>query len=115
MGAGTHCSAAAASRILGNWELREQVEAVATCPDLTVTRHYDNNELLGLILVNVKGSSRRIRGGPHWLVHRVDYQKILAEAAVANTVKIDFAQTVTAVDIEYVTLTLDTRRALEQI
>ncbi|OAP60770.1 hypothetical protein AYL99_05772 [Fonsecaea erecta] len=110
-GAGIQCSAAA-SRILSSWGLGEQFEAVATCPDFTEIRRYDNNELIGIIPTNVKNYSARLRGSPHWLVHRVDYQKILAEAATASGVKIEFGQKVVSVDVEEVQVTLEAGRSL---
>ncbi|KIX94387.1 uncharacterized protein Z520_09773 [Fonsecaea multimorphosa CBS 102226] len=110
-GAGVQCSAAA-SRILGNWGLREHFEAVATSPDFMEIRRYDNNGLIGLMPTNVKNYSTRLRGSPHWLVHRVDYQKILAEAATASGAKIEFGQKVVAVDAEEVEVTLESGRSL---
>ncbi|OQU96652.1 FAD binding domain-containing protein [Cladophialophora immunda] len=110
-GAGIQCSAAA-SRILSNWGLRKQFEAVATCPDFTEIRRYEGNELIGLIFANVKNYSTRLRGFPHWLVHRVDYQKILAEAAATSGVKIEFGQKVMAIDVEQVKVILEGGRSL---
>ncbi|KAJ9607730.1 hypothetical protein H2200_007808 [Cladophialophora chaetospira] len=110
-GAGIQLNASA-SRLASNWGLTEQFEAVATRPDFVEIRRYDDFELLGLIPANVKGYSERVRGSPHWLVHRVDYQKILADAAVANGVKLEFAQKVVDVDVDAITITLADGRTL---
>lgn len=111
-GAGIQCSSAAA-RVLCKWGLKEQFEAVATRPDYMEIRRYENNELLGLILTNVNSYSERLRGAPHWLVHRVDYQKILAKAAIENGVKIQFAQKVVRVDTENVTALLEDEKMIK--
>ncbi|EXJ68259.1 uncharacterized protein A1O5_08874 [Cladophialophora psammophila CBS 110553] len=110
-GAGIQCSAAA-SRVLSSWALREEFEAVATCPDFTEIRRYEDDELIGLIPANVNDYSTRLRGFPHWLVHRVDYQKILADAATTRGVKIDFGQKVVAIDVDNVEVTLASGRSL---
>ncbi|EXJ58578.1 hypothetical protein A1O7_06005 [Cladophialophora yegresii CBS 114405] len=104
-GAGVQINASA-SRLLSNWGLKEHFEAVATRPDFLEIRRYADNELLGLIPSNVKRYSERVRGSPHWLVHRVDYQRILADAAIANGVKIRFGQKVANIDIENVKIML---------
>jgi salicylate hydroxylase len=104
-GAGVQINASA-SRLLSNWGLKEHFEAVATRPDFLEIRRYDDFELLGLIPSNVKRYSERVRGSPHWLVHRVDYQRILADAAIANGVKIQFGRKVVDVDVENVNIVL---------
>lgn len=110
-GAGIQISAAA-SRPLTNWGLRAQFEAVATAPEYMEIRRYQNGNLLGLIPANVKGYSVRLRGFPHWLVHRVDYQRILADEAIARGVKILFGHKVSAVDTEECKVVLDNGRTL---
>ncbi|OCT51560.1 6-hydroxynicotinate 3-monooxygenase [Cladophialophora carrionii] len=104
-GAGVQINASA-SRLLSTWGLKERFEAVATRPDFLEIRRYDDFELLGLIPSNVKSYSERVRGSPHWLVHRVDYQRILADAAMARGVKIRFGQKLADIDIENVTIML---------
>ena len=111
-GAGIQLNASA-SRVVTNWGLEERFEAVATRPAYTQVRRYDDFDLLGLIPSNVKGYSDRVRGSPHWLVHRVDYQSILADAAVANGVKIEFAQKVVHLNTNNITITLADGRTLK--
>jgi salicylate hydroxylase len=105
-GAGIQCSAAA-SRMLCGWGLKEQFEAVATRPEIMDIKRYDNFEVLGNVPSNINNYSERLRGFPHWLVHRVDYQKILADAAIANGVEIRFAQKIVDIDLENVAVVLE--------
>ncbi|KAH0844730.1 hypothetical protein AYO21_01950 [Fonsecaea monophora] len=111
-GAGIQCSPAA-TRILSGWGLRDQFEAIAVLPDLMEIRRYEDNDLLGLSFINIKDYSVLMRGFPHWFVHRVDYQKILADAVTKRGVKIEFGQKVVAVDVEEVKVTLEDGRSLD--
>jgi salicylate hydroxylase len=105
-GAGIQISAAV-SRLLSNWGLYEQMRAVATEPDFVEFHRYQNNERTGLTVANSHDYSRRLRGYPHWLIHRVNYQKILAEAAVAKGVTISFGRKVESIDADAVTITFE--------
>ena len=71
-----------ASRILCKWGLREGFEAIATVSDFMEIRRYGSDQLIGLVPANVQSYAERVWNFPHWLVHRIDYQKLLAEAAM---------------------------------
>ncbi|KIX08162.1 uncharacterized protein Z518_02818 [Rhinocladiella mackenziei CBS 650.93] len=98
-GAGIHITSSA-SRLLCNWGLREKFEDIATVPDYMDVRRYGDDRLIGLVPSNIRGHAERVWGFPHWLVHRIDYRKILADAATAEGVKIQFGQKVVAIDAE---------------
>ena len=89
-----------ASRILCQWGLKDDFEMISTVPDSMQIRRYDNNETVGLIPANIKDYGNRVWSAPHWLVHRVDYQQVLAQTARALGVVFDLGAKVSSVDCE---------------
>ena len=102
-----------ASRILIQWGLREEFESVATVPDFMQIRRYANDEVIGLVPANGKEYASKVWGSPHWLVHRIDYQQVLARAATKLGVTIDFHKRVVSVDTERRIVHLQDRSVLE--
>ena len=90
-----------ASRILHQWDLGHIFEEYATIPDFMEVRSYKVNEIIGLVAANKRDYAARVWGSPHWLIHRVRYQEILAEAtATMGRVTIKFDSRVARLDVE---------------
>ena len=87
-----------ASRILIQWGLREEFESIATVPSFMQIRRYASNEVIGLVPANEKEYASKVWGSPHWLVHRIDYQQVLARAATELGVIVEFDKKVRSVD-----------------
>ena len=87
-----------ASRILIQWGLLEEFESIATLPDFMQIRRYASNEVIGLVPANEKEYASKVWGSPHWLVHRIDYQQVLARAAIELGVVIEFDKKVRSAD-----------------
>ena len=49
----------------------------------------------------------------HWVIHRADYQKVLADAAIAAGAEIKFSQRVAAVDSRTRTVTMQDGSTLQ--
>lgn len=102
-----------ASRIVASWGLTPEFENVATLSDYMEIRRYATNEALGLVPADVDNYSLKVWGSPHWTVHRVDYQQILAAKATSLGVKIMFDAKVVEVDPDGGTLTLANGNTLQ--
>lgn len=87
-----------ASSILIRWGLREEFESIATIPSFMQIRRYASDEVIGLVPANEKEYASKVWGSPHWLVHRIDYQQVLARAATELGVTIVFDKKVGSVD-----------------
>lgn len=79
-GAGIQIGANGA-RLLIRWGMTELFENVVYKPDYMEIMRYDNGERIGRLLLNHMKTNRIAFGEEHWLMHRPDYQKALAEAA----------------------------------
>lgn len=89
-----------ASRVLCGWGLREEFEKIATVPNFMEILRYDDNRNLGLVPSNIGNFASRAWGHPHWLVHRMEYQAVLARSASVLGVTIDLDTKVSRIDAD---------------
>lgn len=102
-----------ASRILASWGLRPEFESVATLSDYMEVRRYATNEALGLVPSDVDDYALKVWGSPHWTVHRVDYQQILAAKAASLGVKMTYNAKVVDINADAGLLTLANGNTLQ--
>ena len=89
-----------AARVLCQWGLRKEFEAIATFPDCAELRRYSNGKVLGKIWNNYHSFSENMYGAPHWILHRADFQTTLAKAARENGVTILLNRRIERVDCD---------------
>ncbi|KPI41779.1 3-hydroxybenzoate 6-hydroxylase 1 [Cyphellophora attinorum] len=93
-----------AAKVLQSYGLEALMSEYVTTSDMTEIRNGYNNESLGYLAQNVADVNRIRYGAPSWGIHRVDYQRVLAEGARRQGCDIIFNQKVTRVNDDPLTV-----------
>ena len=99
VGAGIQITSAA-GKVICQWGLRKEFEAIATVPDYSEVRRYSNGKVLGKVWHNYLDFAENMYGAPHWILHRADFQQALAKAAREAGVTIMLDKPIERVDCD---------------
>jgi salicylate hydroxylase len=84
-------------RIIEYYGLRERFEPIVSKANFIEARNGHTGKVIGRITQNAGNSSEIEFGAETWIIHRADYQRVLADAALANGAEIMFSANVTGV------------------
>lgn len=88
------------TRILRSWGLADTFRPFVTENGFLSVRDGATNEALGGIVQNAGNTNEILYGSVGWTIHRADYQRILADAALDRGVEILFDASVLRVDTD---------------
>jgi salicylate hydroxylase len=79
VGAGIQCGANV-TRLMSRWGLEKELGGQAVEPQGLIVRRWENGQILTSVDQGTKYTAQY--GSPYWLLHRADYHRTLAQAAV---------------------------------
>ena len=88
------------TRILKAWGLPDVFKPLVTENGSLTLRDGATNEVLGGIVQNAGNTNEILYGSVGWTIHRADYQRILADAALQGGAEIIFDANVVSVDVD---------------
>ena len=88
------------TRILRSWGLGNVFKPLVTENGSLSVRDGATNEVLGGIVQNAGNTNEILYGSVGWTIHRADYQRILADAALKSGAEIIFNANVVSVDVD---------------
>ena len=88
------------TRILEHLGLSDKFALVISKNGFLNVRDGATNEVLGKIVQNAGNACEILYGSVSWIIHRADYQRVLAEGALEHGAEIVFDANVSSIDIE---------------